>query len=239
MKKPRAVICDVYGTLLEVGVGPTDVESRWRELCRRAFGADPGRSWVDYQEALRSEVRRVRSGDQERGVAVPEVVWEDVVGAVLPELLQVARSERDIFLLEQAGLTHQVRLLPGVGAVLARWKEEGIVLGIASNAQPYSEAELERELATEGLSLGMFDNDVSFWSWRHGFAKPDPHVFQVLKVRLRRRGIDPGHVLMIGDRLDNDMGPARACGWGAWHLSRVPGHDPGGDWRCLAEWWWG
>lgn len=239
MKIPRAVICDVYGTLLEVGPAPADAEERWQGLCRRLLGVEAPRSWSDHQQALRSEVRRVRSLAQAGGVAVPEVVWDDVVGAVLPAFASLPPADRDAFQLEQAGLNHQVRLFPGAGAVLSRWKAEGVLLGIASNAQPYSEAELQRELATEGLTMELFDGELSFWSWRHGFSKPDPHVFRVLDVRLRRRGIDPSTVWMMGDRLDNDIAPARALGWGTWHLSKSPGTNPGGDWDAVAAWWWG
>ncbi|MGA1128596.1 MAG: hypothetical protein ACO3XN_00840 [Chthoniobacterales bacterium] len=37
--KPRAVICDVYRTILEILPAPAEAETRWQELCRATFGA--------------------------------------------------------------------------------------------------------------------------------------------------------------------------------------------------------
>lgn len=235
--KAHAIICDVYGTLMEVGPGPSDAEARWEALYARVLGRSASRSWAAHEAALRAEVQRARSASQARGVAVPEVVWSEIVGEVLPELKTLPPSARDAFLVEQAALTHDVRLFPGVGICLERWRADGVVLGIASNAQPYSEVELEATLKPVGLSSNLFEPELCFWSWRFGFAKPDAHVFQLLDARLRRRGIPPSEVLMVGDRLDNDLKPAREWGWQTWHLSGSPKQQLGGDWAALAAWW--
>lgn len=237
--KARAIICDVYGTLMEVGPGPSDVEARWEALCTRVLGRPASRLWAAHVDALRAEVLRARSASQARGVAVPEVVWADIVGGVLPELKALPPSARDAFLVEQAALTHAVRLFPGTEICLERWQADGVLLGIASNAQPYSEVELEQTLEPAGLSSTLFDPSLCFWSWRFGFSKPDAHVFQILDARLRRHGIPPEAVLMVGDRMDNDLKPAREWGWQTWHLSRSPQQQPGGDWAALAAWWEG
>lgn len=237
--KAKIVICDVYGTLVEVGPEPVDRDERWRELHRRWFGRLPERDWETHRLALKAEVDRSRDLSKSRGVPVPEVVWEDIVGAVLPAWRLLERADRAAFLVDQAGLTHQLRLYPGVADVLRRWRREGVVLGIASNAQPYSEAELSRELATAGLGMDLFEPELQVWSWRQGFSKPDPHVFRILDVRVRRWGVAPGEVLMIGDREDNDMVPARAWGWQTWRLEPGPAREGGGDWSALTAWWWG
>ena len=53
---------------------------------------------------------------------------------------------------------------------------------------------------------------------------------------LEARGISPGEALMVGDRLDNDIDPARAFGWQTWQLSARPAREPGGHWRELTAW---
>ena len=58
----------------------------------------------------------------------------------------------------------------------------------------------------------MFDPELRFWSFENGFSKPDPHVFRILTARLEARGISPSETLMVGDRFDNDIEPARAHG---------------------------
>jgi putative hydrolase of the HAD superfamily len=91
-------------------------------------------------------------------------------------------------------------------------------LGIASNAQAYTGPELDAGLAEASLTSAVFAPDLVLWSWQLGFSKPDPYFFQVLLARLAARGIAPGEALMVGDRADNDIAPARAAGLMTWHL---------------------
>ena len=87
-----------------------------------------------------------------------------------------------------------------------------------------------------GLNLSLFDRDVRFWSFENGFSKPDPHVFPILTARLETRGITPAETLMVGDRLDNDIEPARARGWQTWQLVSVQRTEQSGNWRDLHAW---
>jgi pyrimidine 5'-nucleotidase len=43
-----------------------------------------------------------------------------------------------------------------------------------------------------------------------GLEKPDPAIFQ---LALRQANCTPPQAVMIGDRLDNDIRPARVLGW--------------------------
>jgi len=43
-----------------------------------------------------------------------------------------------------------------------------------------------------------------------GLEKPDPAIF---RFALSRAGCSPAEAVMIGDRLDNDIRPARLQGW--------------------------
>ena len=44
-----------------------------------------------------------------------------------------------------------------------------------------------------------------------GLEKPDPKIF---RLALSRAGCAPEEAVMIGDRIDNDIRPARMQGWG-------------------------
>jgi putative hydrolase of the HAD superfamily len=115
--------------------------------------------------------------------------------------------------------------------MLRDWHGSGLPLGIASNAQAYTSHELAAHLGAAGLEPGIFAPDLVLWSWQLGFSKPDPYFFQTLVARLAARGLDPAEVLMVGDRADNDMAPARAAGLMTWHL-----HPQGdGDWCVLRD----
>ncbi|HEY5742061.1 MAG TPA: HAD hydrolase-like protein, partial [Terrimicrobiaceae bacterium] len=72
----------------------------------------------------------------------------------------------------------------------------------------------------------------TFWSFVHGFSKPDPYVFQILRARLQNRHIEPSETLLIGDREDNDILPARAAGWNTWQFSNIT-NDRG--WSSVAR----
>ena len=121
--------------------------------------------------------------------------------------------------------------MPGVADTMRLLVKMGTLMGIASNAQAYTLRELSRELAVAGLDMGIFDPHLCFWSFEHGFSKPDPHVFRNLSARLQTRGINPENILMVGDRLDNDIEPALAQGWSGWHLNS----DSAKTWRHLQD----
>jgi FMN phosphatase YigB (HAD superfamily) len=123
---------------------------------------------------------------------------------------------------------------PAVARALRALHHAGCVFGIASNAQDYTIGELGGALAQHGLSLEWFQPDLCFWSYEHGFSKPDPHVFQFLSTRLLRRGIAPAETVMVGDRIDNDIQPARVFGWKTWQVAN-PRHDGDGSWEDLIE----
>lgn len=233
----RAVIFDVYQTLLEVGPPPDDADARWRALWTRLPGNTPPPSLVAFTADCEAVIRREHALAREQGVAWPEVYWPAVTVAAAPALRALDPPVLDDWLFAHAQLVRTVRLDPHAGNVLRRLASTGIAQGIASNAQPYTWRELEDALRTVGLDGACFDPALRFWSFEQGFSKPDPHVFRLLSARLRARGISPDETLMVGDRLDNDVAPARRAGWQAWHLGRAgPVTVPGGSGdACLAS----
>jgi HAD superfamily hydrolase (TIGR01549 family) len=81
----------------------------------------------------------------------------------------------------------------------------------------------------ELLALGL-DVDVVAMSDALGVEKPDPAFFAAVRDLLG--GVEPGRVAYVGDRVDNDVLPAAACGMVAVWLRRGPwgvlGEDPSG-----------
>jgi HAD superfamily hydrolase (TIGR01662 family) len=112
-------------------------------------------------------------------------------------------------------------LYPDVRAGIAALREAGFRVGIAGN-QPPGVAE-----ALEALALGA---DFIATSAQWGVSKPEPGFFaEVLKAT----GAAPAEIAYVGDRLDNDVEPARMAGlhpifiprglWGEVHDTRVRG----------------
>lgn len=215
----RAVIFDVYKTLLDVGPPPADAAARWGALWRELLEREPRLDLAGFAGGCHEAVARDHAATKAAGVPFPEVYWPEVVREVVPEVAALDAAGQAEFAYRQTGLWHTVRLCPPAADTLRELKQSGLLLGIASNAQPYTLRELDETLATAGLSATMFTPALTFWSFAHGFSKPDPHVFRLLTARLRSLGVAPAETLMVGDRLDNDIEPARAQGWRTWQIT--------------------
>jgi FMN phosphatase YigB (HAD superfamily) len=229
----RAAIFDVYGTLLEVGPPPPDADAHWDDLLRRQFHHEPRLDRLGFSVACSAVIVRHHAAARARGVQWPEVLWPAVVAEVVPELAGLSRPEQEEFLYRQMQIGHTVQMTNETAAALRQLEERHCLLGIASNAQEYTLRELRDALVSRRLAIDLFDRDLCFWSFEHGFSKPDPHVFQTLTARLAARGIAAGEILMVGDRLDNDIEPARSHGWQTWQLG--PPAEGAGGWVALLD----
>lgn len=96
-------------------------------------------------------------------------------------------------------------LYPDVRPGFAALRERGLTLVVAGNQPPAAGPTLE------AMDLGVAGIGISD-DW--GVAKPDPVFFDrtLDLVRRARPGAEPGEVLYVGDRTDNDVLPARAAG---------------------------
>lgn len=235
--KPRAVIFDVYRTLLDVGEPPDNQASRWEFLWQDTFADPPRISIQDFLADTEAAIRDEQALARAAGIPFPEIYWPAVVRKTLPEASRLTTAALDRFLFEFARIQRAVSLSPDAARTIRELHERGVVQGIASNAQPYTLHEFADALAAHELSPDLFPAELCFWSFAHGFSKPDPHVFRFLTARLLSRGIPVPDILMVGDRVENDILPAQAQGWQTWHL-RKPG-DPattrGGDWPDLQQ----
>ena len=230
--KIRAVLFDVYGTLLQVGPPPADADARWQALLAKTFVNKPALSRLEFAVASSRAIERRHATAHARGVQHPEILWRSVVAEVIPGFTNLEHQVKEEFIYQQIQIGRSIQLFPGAAEGLARLANRGCKIGIASNAQAYTLRELSEVLAQMKLDCSIFYSGLCFWSYEHGFSKPNPHVFQILSARLDALGITPDTTLMVGDRADNDIEPARTFGWQTWHLG-APGIMGGGDWAEL------
>lgn len=110
------------------------------------------------------------------------------------------------------------RPFPDAAPVLAELKRRGFRLGVVANQKPGTEG----RLAAWDL-LQYFD--VVAPSAELGVAKPDPAIF---RWALARAGCEAGEAVMVGDRLDNDIAPAKRLGFRTVRVLRGLGvhHSP-------------
>ncbi|MGC1482106.1 MAG: hypothetical protein WA771_16525, partial [Chthoniobacterales bacterium] len=165
----RAVICDVYRTILDVGSAPADAEQRWAELHSAAFGETPVLSLAGFNAGCRAIVERDHAAAKTLGISYPEVVWRDVVQRALPELGALSDKGAAEFVFRHMQLQRSVRAMGGAVQVLRECGEREVVLGIASNAQAYT----PRELVVSGIDVDLFDPGLCIWSYECGFSKPN------------------------------------------------------------------
>lgn len=91
---------------------------------------------------------------------------------------------------------------PDMEIVFQVLKDRGMKLGIVAN-QP---AGMRAKLASAGFDR-FFDHCVM--SDELGLRKPDPRLFLAVCEALE---VEPADSIMVGDRIDNDIAPARALG---------------------------
>ncbi len=101
-------------------------------------------------------------------------------------------------------------LYPDVRAGLATLRVAGFRIGIAGNQPATTEQAMERL----GLPFDLVASSQTF-----GAAKPDPRFFERLAAAT---GDSTAAIAYVGDRLDNDVVPARAAGMSGILLRRGP-----------------
>ncbi|MBQ9551620.1 MAG: HAD family hydrolase [Clostridia bacterium] len=93
------------------------------------------------------------------------------------------------------------KLYPCTKELLKRLSEQ-YHLGIIANQEPGTQSRLENW----GIKN---DFDVIIASAESGFSKPDLRIFE---IALRQAACEPNNAVMVGDRLDNDILPAKQLG---------------------------
>ncbi|GMQ80381.1 MAG: HAD family hydrolase [Planctomycetia bacterium] len=224
----RAVLVDVYGTLLasasgDVGTlcGSGDalleaLAAAGVSLAGAADQAATGRAGVaQFQEEIRRDHERSRAG----GTGHPEIDVRQVWRRVLEALVRAGR-------LPTAALAVDVELLsvhyeaavnpcwpmPHAQGCLEALHDAGLKLGIISNAQFYTPPLL---VALFGQSLDAlgFDRELQYYSYEHGEAKPGTSMLRQAAAAVRQHAARPDQVLYLGNDVLNDVWPACNVGF--------------------------
>jgi putative hydrolase of the HAD superfamily len=218
----RALVVDVYGTLLVSSAGEPSFDVRAPELrhlgqaLRRAGhrGVSSGLArgaLLEWQE----EVRRRHAAARRRGTAFPELdarlAWRRVLDrlGLVPASLRASLLR---FIVEYELASRPVWPMPGARSALAALHARGLRLGVASNAQFYTPPMLD---AAFGLDRGrpLLEPSLCAWSWTHGKAKPSPDLLRhVLRALRTHHGIAPAETAIIGNDKLNDLLPAWRLG---------------------------
>ncbi len=206
--KFRAVIFDIYGTLLIAPAGGVKPDPFTDPILReilRSFGHEPPSS---PSASLHAAIVRHHAAAQ---VAFPEV---DLC-ALWREILSLEVDVEIVPLIEELEAAwHPTQPMPGAEKFIQKIARTGISLGLLSNAQCNT-------LSSLGSISHLFAPELSLLSYQHGIAKPAPELFQILTERLAGRNISPAETLFIGNDTLHDIVPAANAGF---HTALFTGH---------------
>ncbi|MBX3743213.1 MAG: HAD family hydrolase [Akkermansiaceae bacterium] len=200
--KIRAVIFDIYGTLLIAPPGAVRHDPAFDPVLREilsAAGHDLGDSPTT---VLHAAVHRHHAAS---GHAHPEIdlaqVWQEVLGTTedVTDLITAVENA-----------WHPCEPMPRARETLLRLSAEGVTLGVLSNAQANTLPALD---GTLGAVTPLLAPELTVLSYQHGIAKPSPELFQLLARRLEARGISPAETLFVGNDPRQDILPAQAAGF--------------------------
>ena len=213
MQNFRAMLFDVYGTLLISGSGDIGIsreqsveEDDLRDLLRRCH---IDRTPDGLSTALHRAIEQEHAKARRQGIDFPEVdivrVWQTLLG--VGDLNRLKS-----FILEYELTVNPVYPMPGLTTVLSTCHARRLPMGIISNAQFYTPYVMEWFLRSS-LEESGFDPRLTFLSYRLGHAKPSMVMFKRAADELSRIGIPAEAALYVGNDMLNDIRPASAVGF--------------------------
>lgn len=220
----RAILFDVYGTLLVSASGdidaasamdPADALQKALASCGLAPAADAGAIGA---ELLELEIRRRHALLRAGGCDFPEIDILSVWDAALRELFKMGRiaAPADAWSLPGLAIERECRVnpvwpMPGAAETLGILRRHGLRIGIVSNAQFFTPIAIEALFGTDVVDLG-FEPALTAWSYEIGEAKPGLTPFLKPLDRLQAEGFRPDQIAFIGNDCLNDLVPAQKLG---------------------------
>lgn len=223
----RAVIFDVYGTLMISGSGDLSIalQSDTGTAIRDAFQMI-GQTISDdigspaLSDLFFTTIEESRNHLSANGIDYPDIdirniwleIWEQLYrDDVLPSDPQIV----DIPILsnEYECRVNPTWPMPGAMDVLDMLREKGIVMGIVSNAQFFTPLLFNAHLHRSLNDLG-FDQRLGFFSYEQKVAKPSPVFFErCMHALYEHHSIRPDETLYVGNDMLNDIWPSRKLGF--------------------------
>ena len=237
----RAVICDVYGTLIDYWREEFDdpkgkvttLQESFRVVAGKFGMTDallaaspddpPEKTLSDFYHGL---IALKHEQAARKGVEHPEIIIEEIWEFIIKLL------ERHGYTCGDRARTREVArriawfynghslgrvLYPGVVEAISMLKKGGIIFGIVSNAQFYTPVDLTlliREQSNGRFDdfFELFDVDLTFFSYEYQVAKPDQLLFRKLYDALYEYQILPSQTVFVGNDLAIDIAPAQQAG---------------------------
>jgi putative hydrolase of the HAD superfamily len=217
----RAVLFDVYGTLLisgvgEVGTAAAPPAQALADACRTQ-GLTVGENAEACVELFVETIEQFHAESRADGIEHPEVDIVAVWRRLVPEYRRRGwMSGNGDVEYEQLAVEYEMRAnpvwpMPSAGHCLARLAGRTMALGIISNAQFFTPQLFPALLGGEVPDLG-FSPELCVFSFQHGRAKPGTYLFERVLESLAERNIRAEQALYVGNDMRNDVMPAGRLG---------------------------
>ncbi|HAK47605.1 MAG TPA: HAD family hydrolase [Spirochaeta sp.] len=225
LKGMKAVIFDIYGTLLISGSG--DVGTAMEAGSAASFTAALKKTGIsDIRPSTAERIKalffklideshqRLRS----EGLPFPEVdiirIWSDIIDSrdIRERLPEISTIEPEIAASTYESVVNPVYPMPGAFELLESLKKKGFKLGIVSNAQFYTPIIFD-SIYKQGI-IGMgFEPPLCLYSYIEKRSKPDTVLFSKLNSGLSRFGISASETIFVGNDMLKDIMPSALSGY--------------------------
>lgn len=226
----KAVIFDIYGTLLISSSGDVDqaeITDKNLEQALNASGIKPTdglQSVLDHiLKDFEYTIRVCHEAARHNKVPYPEIdilsIWKIVLIHARRKGLVRFDDDADIMLMTCVFefLSNKVFPMPGLKETIKGLKKLKIPLGIVSNAQFYTPVLMNYFLHNNIVlkeKVKDFDKDLTVFSYKFGKGKPDFSLYEELIPSLKwKYGIIPSEVLFIGNDMLKDIWASKKAGY--------------------------
>ncbi len=234
----RAVLWNVYGTLLAIQLGDLVFEhptafimsnaldrtiqefKMWASMSRKP--GQPAEQMHNTYNRFLNEQRSVPGGTERHPEVCAERIWE----AILKQLLQkdykfdagffgsLNEYSRKVAYFFHASL-QGTACYPGAARALAHVAESGLAQGLLADGQCFTPVQLQRGLEAQAPDARLeqwLTDGLTVLSCDVRARKPSERLFRQAVNALAEKGIAPAEVLHVGSRIQQDLVPARRLG---------------------------
>lgn len=215
----RAVLFDIYGTLFISGTGDISIahamsnEHALAEALQFAgYSGDLDQAGSVGIKYLLQAIQHSHAARRKVGIESPEVdirrEWKTVLSQLQKD--QLLHGDITAETVARLSVDYECRVnpvwpMPTLVETLTMLKKSGLILGIVSNAQFYTQLLFPAFLEKSYEGLG-FQPELCAWSFHLLEAKPSLNLFRGVVDWLRQHhGISPGEILYVGNDMLNDI----------------------------------
>jgi putative hydrolase of the HAD superfamily len=230
----RAAICDVYGTLINYWKPGFSSKSERSESILQAFGIiidkfgfreilgtlnssdSPEKTLSDFYNGL---IALNHEKSSKKGILYPEVKIEEIWSVIYAIFKRNGYNYNGYCKCIESDFPRYLAYTynPGISNSLTSLKKSNIYLGIVSNAQFYTPIDITLMLRDQSDGKyddhsEIFEDDMTFYSYEYGVAKPNQLLFRKLFDVLYEYHILPEQTVFIGNDLVTDIQAAAEVG---------------------------